>query len=283
MPGWKETLKAKGKTDAEIAEIEKAVGASGALFDEIISGADLRLAEATEKETKINKFWNETATPQINETYSKLTNAQAEAAFYRTQAEEAKKAGFLKADAPGFDPAKQNPNPQNPNPQNPTFQPGQNPVPGSPGAPQYMTVGQATAALSGAAYLMTEHQRLFNEPLPDLDALMNEAVSTGKKAKDVWELKYNVAAKRQAIADAAKKAEYDKAFEEGRKKAQTEYAERFGNPETRPQRVSAHPEYIPKDATGKPDKLAWTKENRRADLRQRIHEQVAKEQTARVQ
>lgn len=276
---WKETLKAKGKTDAEIAEIEKAVGASGAIFDEIISGADLRLAEATEKEKKLNTWWENDATKQINETYSKLTNAQAEAAFYRTQAEEAKKAGFIKADAPGFTP----PTATTTTTTTPTFQPGQNPVPGSPGAPQYMTVGQATAALSGAAYLITEHQRLFNEPLPDLDGLMTEAVNTGKKAKDVWETKYNVAAKRQAIAEAAQKAHDDKVRQEERERVTREMADRYGNDGTRPQRTSAHPEYIPKDATGKPDKLAWAKDDRRTNLRQRIHEQVAKEQTSRVQ
>ena len=284
---WKDVLKSKGKTDAEIAEIEKAVGASGAIFDEVISGADqasrdaqTRLAEAAEKERKINEFWDKQATPQINEAFSRVTRAEAEAAFYRTQAEEAKKLGFIPGTAPGFDPAKvANPNPANPNP---TFNPNANPVPGSPGAPQYMTQEQAVAALSGAAFLMTEHQRLFNEPLPNLGELMQEAGRTGKKATDVWMSKYNVEAKRKELADAAQKAHDDAIRTEAYKKAQQDLADKYGNENSRPQRISARPEYIPKDAAGKPDTLAWTKDDKRTSLRQRIHEQVAKEGTQRV-
>lgn len=288
MATWQEILKAKGKTDAEIQQIAAAVGTSGALFDEIIANAasqttaaESKLAEATQKENKINQFWKDEATPQINDAFSKVSQAQAEAAFYRTQAEEAKKLGFIAKDAPGFTP-NPNPNPSpNPNPNpTPTFTPGANPVPGSPGAPQYMTTAQASAALAGAAYLMTEHQRLFGEPLPDLEALMTEANKTGTKARDVWEKKYNVEAKRTEIAAAAQKAHDDKVAKDAVDKYIQDNGSRQGNENTRGMRTSTHPEYIPKDTSGKPDKMAWTDPLRGQKLRERMHEQAARDRAA---
>lgn len=278
---WREILKEKGHTDEQIKAIETAVGTSSALFDEIIASADqaataaqARLQEATEKEKKINEFWDQTATPKINAAYSDVAKAQAEAAFYRTQAEEAKKLGFIKADAPGFVDPKANPNP-NPNP-NPGFVPNANPVPGSP---QFMTVEQGMDALAGVSYLLTEHQRLFGEPFPgNLRELTAEASKRGKNAKDIWEEKYNVPKKREELAAAAQKAHDDKIRAEEAEKVRREMADKYGNENTRPQGISMHPRYAGTDAAGKPDKLAWTKQDRGQQLRDRIKEQVAKEQ-----
>lgn len=283
MKTWKDILKENGQTDAQIAAIEAAVGTSGGLFDEIIKNADAantaaaaRLQEATEKEKKINTFWENEATPKINDAYSKVSTAQAEAAFYRTQAEEAKKLGFLKADAPGYVDPKTNPNP-NPNP---AFNP--NTVPGSPGAPKFMTTTEAMGALTTVSYLMGEHQRLFGEPLPNLEELMTEAGTRGIKAKEVWEGKYNVKAKRDEIAAAAQKKHDDAIAEAAVTKWKTDNADRMYNENTRPQGISLHPKYAGVDAQGKPDKMAWTNKDRGQQLRDRIKQQVAKEQPQRV-
>ena len=284
MATWKDILKQKGQTDEQIKAIETAVGTSGALFDQIMSDAQAAndraatvLAEAQQKEKTVNEFWEKTATPKINEAYSAQTKAEAEAAFYRTQAEEAKKVGFLPANAPGYVAPVVNPNPNNPNP---TFQPGTS---GSPTAPQYMTQAEAYNALIGVAELMSEHQALFNEPLRNFGELTQEAQKTGSKAKDVWAKKYNVEGKRQEIAAAAQKAHDDKIVEETRQKVTKEMADRYGSETTRPMRPSLASQYVPKDATGRPDKLAWADPKRKDNFREQIHQQVAKEQTSRVQ
>jgi hypothetical protein len=283
---WREAAKAMGWTDEQLKALETANPKAGEIFESVIKeaadakrAADAKVQEATEKEKKINTFWENDATPKINDAYSKVAAAQAEAAFYRTQAEEAKKLGFVKADAPGYkapDPA--NPNP-NPNP-TPGFNP--NPVPGSPGAPKFMTTTEAMGALTTVSYLMSEHQRLFGEPLPSLEELMNEAQTRGVKAKDVWETKYNVKAKRDEIAAAAQKKHDDAVAEAAVTKWKTDNADKLFNENTRPQGISMHPKYAGVDAQGKPDKLAWTKEDRGQALRDRIKQQVAKEQPQRV-
>lgn len=272
---WRELLKAKGLTDAQIAEIEKTAGPAISEFDNLITTAEAKnqeaaklAAEAKERDERINKFWKDEATPQINEAFAKVATAEAQAAFYKTQAEKAKENGFLPSDAPGYKPT------ENPDPKG-TFVPGANPVPGSP---KYMTEAQAIEALTSVSFLLTEHERLFKEPLATpLEELMAEAGKRGIKVRQVWEEKYKVPERRRAIAEEAQKAHDDKIAKETEEKVRREYADKYGNPETRPMAPSRFPKYARPDGGGQPDKLAWANPEAKARFRQKIHEQVAKE------
>ncbi len=140
-----------------------------------------------------------------------------------------------------------------------------------------MTIDQGVSAIGEAAYLLTEHQRLFNEPLPDLTELMTQAGTSRRRARDVWSEKYKVPERRQTIQAEAQKKHDDAIREEERKKVATEYAQKYGNEGTRPMVASRFPNYAKDEKTGLADKLSWTKNDKRERLRARIHEQVAKE------
>lgn len=274
-----EILKAKGQTPEQIQAILTAVGPAKSIFEETLQTAEqknteaaAKLAEATEKETKLNKFWQEDATPQINEAFSKVATAEAERDFYRKQAESAKTSGFLPKDAPGYvAPGADG---------KPVVVAGGNEVPGSP---KFLTIDQGVSAIGEAAYLLTEHQRLFNEPLPDLTELMTQAGTSRRRARDVWSEKYKVPERRQTIQAEARKKHDDGIREEERKKVATEYAQKYGNEGTRPMVASRFPNYAKDEKTGGADKMAWTRGDKREKLRSKIMEQVEKETGHRVQ
>lgn len=279
---WRELLKAKGLTDEQIKAIETTAGPAIAEFDSLITTAETKnaeaarlVAEATEKTTKLNQWWNEDATKQINEAFSKATTAEAQAEFYRKQAESAKANGFIPADAPGYKPPVAAADPANPG----TFVPGANPVPGSP---RYMTGPEVANAVSNTFYISNEHQRLFGEPLPGeaLQQLMQEAGEQRTTAMKLWESKYKVPEKRAEISANAQKTHDDKIAKDTEDRVRREYAEKYGNPETRPMVTSRFPKYAQDGAQGgKTDKLAWARPNAKENFKQKIHEQVAKETT----
>lgn len=278
MKTWKEILKENGQTDEQIKAIETTLGTSGALFDSIITGAEAKNAEAartlqqaTEKETKINEFWNKTATPQINEAFSKVATLEAQAAFYKTQADKAKESGFIPSDAPGYTP------PANPNPAaTPGFVPNANPVPGSP---QYVTAEQAASYSANAMYISNEHLRLFGKPLSgdEIVGLLTEANTTKTKAVDVWRNKFKVPERIQELAATDAKAHEDKIRTDERDKVTREYHEKYGNDETRPRVASHFPKYAERTTAGAPDRKAWAKPDAKEKFKQKIHEQVRKE------
>jgi hypothetical protein len=288
-----EILKAAGKNDAEIKAIIDPLGGNTALFEKILQDADTanaqaaqRLTDAATKEKQINDFWNNEATPQINKALSEKATAEARANYYRTQNEEARKAGFIAADAPGYEPANNGGGNNGGNGNgngnanggqrdgNGRFVSGQNEVPGSPA---YMTLDQGTEAISTAAYLLTEHQRLFSEPLPNLRELMTEASQSRRKAIDVWEEKYKVRDKRTSIAEAARLAEREAIRKEEREKLQVEFGNMHANENTRTMLPSRYPNVLRDKDTKAANKLAWTDPNKRENLRSRILEQVSKE------
>lgn len=267
-------LKESGQTDEQITAILATLGPAKNIFETTLRTAEETLATATKKETEINRFWNEEAAPQINQAFSEKATAEAQASFYRTQAEEARKNGFIAKDAPGYTPPA-NPNP-NPNPApGPTVVANKNEVPGSPA---YMTVDQGARAISEAAFLLTEHQRLFNEPLPDLSELMESAGQSRRKARDIWSEKYKVSERRATLEAEKKAAERATMEKEITAKVAKDFAEKYGHDGTRPMAPSRYPNYARDEKTGAPDKLAWTRADKKERLRKRIYDQVAKDQ-----
>lgn len=292
MKTLEERLQDAGQTDEQIKAIVATLGPARGVFDGALSEAERlnldatnKLTEAQKKTTDLNKFWNDEATPQINEALSARVVAEAQANFYRTQAQEAKKAGFIAADAPGFDEHKNDDKNRNRRAEdsNGNRDRGGRFVEGEvPGSPKYLTADQGVEAISEAAYLLTEHQRLFNEPLPDLRELMTDAGQSRRKARQVWEEKYKVGDRRTAIAAELKAKERAEIEKDVTAKIAKQYADKYGNENTRPLQPSRFPNYAKDAVTGVPDKLAWTKADKRERLRSRIYEQVAKEGTPSV-
>jgi hypothetical protein len=176
-----DVLRESGFTDEEIKALSpKAITA----FSGVLSTADRERQEAqaardaAELAQRSNvDFYEQKIVPSLTaweEEKQRIDNdrarASAEAAFYRTQAEEAKKAGFIPGEAPGFDANKfVPPNPgaqaRDGNGRYVAGAPG-----GTPGSPQFFDVNKVYERAGDAVGVLTdiqwEHQRLFGQPMP---------------------------------------------------------------------------------------------------------------------
>lgn|SRR5208337_194098 len=288
VKGLRDILKESGQTDEQIASVIATLGPATALFETTLQAADrqsteatARLTEATAKETSINKFWNEQATPEINEAFTRATAAETARAAAEAERDQlrasARKYGFLADETPAEKTARETREAAANGGRQPVIVPGTNVVPGSPGAAPGFKESDIIDAIATSSYLMTEHQRLFGEPLPDLRTIINDAGKSKRKAEDVWSEKYAVPKKREELATAAKLKERETIAAEERVKIQKEFSDKYGNEHTAPLRPSRFPSYAKDEKTGAPDKMAWTRPDRKEKLRDRIYQQVAKE------
>jgi hypothetical protein len=180
MPTVEEVLRQSGFTDEQIAGLDKRAITA---FSGVLSAADRERLEAKAAQdaaelaqrSNIDFYENRIAPSltQWEEEKQRIENEKAtlaaQAAFYKTQAEEAKKTGFIAADAPNFVP------PPNPNP---GVQPrdGQGRYVagapgGTPGSPQYFDVNKVYETAGTAAVLISDidwkHRQLYGgKPLP---------------------------------------------------------------------------------------------------------------------
>ena len=166
-----EILKESGLSDEQIKALDaKAVSA----FTTVLSTAQTAeqaaasAKEAAETASRAQReLYDNQIAPSLDAWATEKANLEAQAAFYRTQNEQARAGGFVPKEAPGYTPPAANPNP-NPNPADRgadgRYVAGQNPVPGSPG---YLTQAEAFKALSNAQWVQNEYFRLFKEPMPD--------------------------------------------------------------------------------------------------------------------
>jgi hypothetical protein len=189
MPTVEEVLRQSGFTNEQIAALDqRAVTAFSGVLTEATkaqSAAEQQRAEAkaaqdaAELAQRSNvDFYENRIAPSLTaweEEKQRLENdrakANAEAAFYRVQAEEAKKTGFIPAEAPGFDPAKfappANGNGQVRDPNSGRYVAG---VPGAtPGSPTFNVnefAAKAGDAMGIIADINWNYQTLFGKPLP---------------------------------------------------------------------------------------------------------------------
>jgi hypothetical protein len=176
-----QVLRESGFTDEQIRGLDpKAITAFGG----VLSTAErerteaLQARDAAELAQRSNvDFYENKIAPSLTaweEEKQRIDNesakSKAEAAYYRTQAEEAKKGGFIPAEAPGFDASRfVPPNPAVP-PRDPQGRYVANAPGGVPGSPQYFDVNKVYERAGDAVGILTdiqwEHQRLFGQPLP---------------------------------------------------------------------------------------------------------------------
>lgn len=272
---YQEILKAAGMTDEQItaATSNPVVGKA---FESMMTQAESAKAEgarlkqeAETKDAKVREFWNKEATPKIDEAYSKVAQKEAEAAFYRTQADEAKKMGYIAADAPGFE-GKRGADGK--------FVAKENEVPGSAGvSKEYIDKigGQTVESFWAAQDIANEYQHLFGQPLLNMQALATEARNGGKNLRAHVEEKFGFQKKRDERVAAAQKEHDDKIRAETTEANKKEFAEKYGsNPDARTPVVSSFSKFK-KTETGGLDRLAWSK-GEKGDVREKIRQEAIK-------
>ncbi len=268
-----EVLRQSGMTDEQIKALDaKVLGG----FTQVLSTAaqtqeqarkDKEAAELAQRAQQ--QLYDTEIAPKLDQWGNEASDLKAQIAFYKTQAEEAKKNGFTPKDAPGYTPPVQDP-------ATGRFVPGANPVPGSPA---YLTPQEGIRAVSNVTWVMSEHQRLFGQPLPDeFETLMNESMAQRMQFRDYANKKYGFDAKKAEIAAAAKQKERDGIVKETEDRIRKEFAERGGNnPMVRQGVTSDFSKVKAAQAAGtRKDPLTMNPEQRRAQTRQFIHEEIAK-------
>lgn len=311
MPTVQEVLRDSGFTDEQIAAMDqKAVAAFGG----VLTNATKQLTEAkvaqdaAELAQRSNvDFYENRIAPSLvqwEEEKQRLENDRArvaaEAAFYRTQAEEAKKTGFIPGDAPGFDASKFTP-PANGNGQNRDSQgryvsgvPGA--TPGSPTFDLNQFAARAGDAMGLIADIQWEHQHLFGKPLPiSPTQLIAQADAVKLDPKTYASRTFNFDARRQEIQKQEQEAhdqkvrdegaapwkqKFEEAVEEGKKNvADTDkkWAERLGsNPDVRMPMQSPRMTDVARGVKAGeiPDPLMLNDQQRRAQTRQMIRTDI---------
>ena len=315
MPTVAEVLKQTGFTDEQIKALDpKAMTA----FDGILSTAEKERQDAVTArdqaelaqrsnaefyETKIAPSltgWEEEKIRIENE----RTRAVAEAAYYRTQAEEAKKSGLIATEVPGFDASKFNlsPAPTQTRDSQGRYVPN---APGStPGSPTfdvqqiYQRAGDAVGVL---ANLQWEHQRLYGVPLPISPTELIKQADAVKLDPMVYAARtFNWDARRQQMQEEEARKNREKIAaeavapweqkikdaEEKHKKDMAEldrkWAERTGNnPDLRRPADSKYTE-IQRAVNAKelPDPLLLNDQQRRAQTATMIRKDLAESQVA---
>jgi hypothetical protein len=333
MPTVAEILKQSGFSDDDIAKFDaKAITAfTGVLTtaenekktaaDALVKAEATRLAaENAEKEARqrvekaelverSNKdFYEGTIVTALNgwdDEKKKIEGEKArnaaEAAFYKTQAEEAKKSGFIPGDAPAFT---YTPSAPTPGVVNPPTRDGQGRylanVPGAtPGSPTLMD--DVRSALSDTTWTMQQYSNLYGAIYPG-DVMVDAAEATSLKLpyRQYIERKYKFSERRDELQRQAQEkhdnelratvtAEYDvklKAEQETAKtnleKARQEWAERTGNnPDVRAALPSKMAEVSRAVKDGqRPDPLTLNSRERTKITRQQINERITAQESA---
>jgi hypothetical protein len=319
MATVEEVLRQSGFTDEQIAQMDqRAVTA----FTGVLSEADRQRQEAKAAQdaaelaqrSNVDFYENKIAPSLANweEEKQRLENEKArtaaEAAFYRTQAEEAKKSGFIAADAPGFDASRFTP--PNPNPNQSRDGQGRyvaNAPGGTPGSPQFFDVSKVYEKAGDAVGVITDiswqYQTLFGKPLPisptelikqadavKLDPMTYASRTYGFDARRQEIQKQEQEARDQKIREEAVKPYEQKVkeAEEAGKKAVAEndrkWAERRGsNPDVFQPSENAKMTEIAKAAKTDPtnfDPLSMNEQQRRAHTAQMIRKDITEANSA---
>jgi hypothetical protein len=224
MPTVEDVLRQSGFTNDQIGALDQR---AITVFSEVLSTAERERQEAKTAQdaaelaqrSNIDFYENRIAPSLANweEEKSRIENEKArvaaEAAFYRTQAEEAKKTGFIPAEAPGFDASRFAP-PVTP-PRDGQGRYVANAPGGTPGSPQFFDVNKVYERAGDAVGVLTdiqwEHQKLFGHPLPiSPTELVRQADLQKLDPKTYAARTFNWDQRRQQMREEEDKASRDK-------------------------------------------------------------------------
>jgi hypothetical protein len=272
-----EALRQSGFTNEQIRAMDpRAITAFGGVLT--TAEAERREAESA-RQQNVDFYENKIAPSLANWEEEKqrydneAARKDAELAFYRTQNEGARAAGFIPSDAPGF---------QSRDAQTGRYVAG---VPGgTPGSPQYFDVNRVYEGAGNAVSILTdlqwEHQRLFNQPLPiSPSELVRRADSVKMDPRTYAAREFNWDARRQQMqAEESKK--HDDAIRKEASDARDRYwSERTGNnPDVRAGMDSKFSDLRQAQRAGRlPDPLAMDENQRRSATRAAIRSDIAAE------
>lgn len=240
-----------GLTDEELKAYETVLGDGKfkAMLKKLSEANVAGEAARTKAETELKQFtdrYNNEFVPAMRDVTQQSIAAAGEAAALKAKLEKAKEFGIV------VDDPVSNPNPVAPR------------APGSPD-PNLVTrddfgrfsQSQANTIVS-LQDLNAEHFALYGAPLGNTQELVEEANRQrllGNKTfsiKQAWEAKYNVAAKRKEVSDAAAKKHDDEIREATRKEERERHS---ANPNTRSGNTSRFSTYKPSEAAS--DKKPW--------------------------
>jgi hypothetical protein len=226
-----EVLRQSGFSDQQIAVLDhRAIVAFSGVLTEAQQARDA--AELAQR-SNVDFYENRIAPSLANweEEKSRIENEKArtaaELAYYRTQAEEAKKMGFIASDAPGFQP----------NDVQGGYMAG---APGgTPGSPQFFDVNRvyerAGDAVGVISDIQWEHQRLFGQPLPvSPSELVRRADAVRLDPRTFAARQFGRDTRRQELQKQEQERHDQKIREEATAVSDRKWAERIGsNPDVR--------------------------------------------------
>lgn len=273
-----EILKQSGLTDDQIKAID--ARAMSGLTTVLTTATASEQAAATERQKAElaqraqQDLYSKEIAPALDAWATEKANKEAEIAFYRTQAEQAKVNGFVPKEAPGYKHPERN--------ADGTFVANANAVPGSPA---FLTAKEAMAGISNATWAMQEHIRLYGQPMPDeFESLLNEATSQHLTFRDHVERKYKFAEKKNEIAQTRQKEHDDGIRKETAAAKDKEWAEKIGNnPNVRVATASDFATLNKASAAGqRKDPLLMSTEERRRHTQEMIRNDMAENEHGAV-
>jgi hypothetical protein len=229
-----EMLRQAGLNDEEIKALDQRAMTG---FNAALTKSAEDLATAQEAERRYQHLYQNEMVPALNKWGTDAAQKDAEIAFYRTQLEGARTAGFIPKEAPGYTPPAPQPHEQPTRGPDGRYLPGGNPVPGSPGpgaggggGNSNFNPDQLLEGVSNAQWYSNEYMRLHGSPPPDdFWPLMQEARAKLQDFRPYVEAKYKFPEKRKEMAE-TKAREHDESIrKDERLKIEKEIAERGGS------------------------------------------------------
>lgn len=241
MPKLEDLLKAKGYTDAELESMSTLLNDSR--FRGSLEGEIERLTGETEGWAK---WYQETAVPTMDKHMSDAQKAREESAAAKERLR------FFKENkiVPNDDAAPAAAAPASANPYE-GFDPKKF---GLVTREELMEVAKMESkAIADAQAIAGSHQSLFGAPLENWDELRQASQESKRSMRQIWEEKYNVAAKRTEI-EAKKKADYEAQIrKDEREKLMAEQL----NPAARPGVASSSPFFRKAESGPNGPKQPW--------------------------
>ena len=296
--------KTAAEAAAKAAEERKAATEASAKAEEERKAAAAALEAQELRKRSNDQFYEESIVPALNSWGNEKTQKDAEVAFYKTQLEGAKAAGFIPAEAPGFHLAENTGTSATPtrDAQGRYVAGTQNGTPGSPTFTMEAIDQRLGNGISNIGWAMQQYQKLSGgEFLPDsFDKLSEEATNSRLPFRDYVARKYDFAGKQAELQRKAAEehdtkvrqeasAPYEaklKEAEAARQKAIEEtdrkWAEKIGsNPDVhiaQPSRFADVARAV--KANERPDPLNLNDQQRRQATSQAIHHEIAEQAQA---
>jgi hypothetical protein len=237
MSKYGDYLKSMGASEEEIKILDTPTAARA--YDKLQAEAATAAAEAArikaEQETYVERVdaWYQENDKKLKDSQAKQVAVESEAARYRAALVSAQRQGLIDvAKDLGFNPEElEGVTP--PARKEPAVPDGFDPSKFVDRDTFIQGVDRMADSLAALEDMVIEHKLLFPDKPLRVSELRREAIAAKKTVNQLWEEKYKVPEARTAAAEAQRKAEEDRIRKDERDKAAAEFANKYGNPDTR--------------------------------------------------